>query len=173
MKPIKHLVASFLLALAVSGLNAQAPELKPLSYSSDGFRASFPSEPSISLRNEGSANGSMRKYSCSVSGCDYAVGVVNLGQRIAGKDPNAYLQSVKNGALSNSAAHLVSEGAIKINDFPGLAMEAENASVHFSARLYLVERTLYQIVVVYPLKNHPIDLSGFLDSFMLIPRAVN
>ena len=49
--------------------------------------------------------------------------------------------------------------------------EAENDSMHFSARIYLVGSTLYQTLIASPLGTPYVSSTRFLDSFQLIPRV--
>jgi hypothetical protein len=81
------------------------------------------------------------------------------------------LQGAKSGALENTNAHLLSEKAITLGIYPGVEFEAENDTMHFSARIYLVGTTLYQTLIASPLGKPYAGTTRFLDSFQLIART--
>jgi hypothetical protein len=155
-----------------AGLKAQTPQSMLYSNASEGFEITFPAEPELSKKNVDTDSGpfELRAYICSVSSIAYMVGVTDYGNAV-NKDPNTMLQDSKNGALKNSNAHLITEQRIKLSIVSGLAFEAENNDVHFSARTFIAGTTLYQVIVVYPIGNPPADAASFLDSFGLIVRS--
>jgi hypothetical protein len=172
--PIRFALAVALLSLA-SALFAQAPEWKTYSYATDGFSASFPSQPAFQKRNIPTEAGSFELRSYTVEDGDVAifVGVCDYGAQTAGKDPDVLLQGAKNGALQNSSSHLVSETKMTLGIYHGLAFEAESDAAHFTARVYMVGSTLYQTLVVAPLGKPYANTTRFLDSFQLIARTSN
>jgi hypothetical protein len=162
------------LCLAVA-IGAQAQEWKPYSYPSDGFRASFPSQPQQSKQNVDTKAGTfeMRMYIVETSVVALLAGVCDYGQKAEGSDPDVVLEGAKQGALSNTNSHLLREKKITLAGYHGLEFESENDTTHFTARIFMVRTTLYQIVVVYSIKNTYTDTARFLDSFALIARTGN
>jgi hypothetical protein len=68
-------------------------------------------------------------------------------------------------------AHITSEMKITLGIYPGLSFEAENETLHFSARIYFVGTTLYQDLAASPLKESYGGTARFLNSFQLIART--
>ncbi|MGB7546829.1 MAG: hypothetical protein WBM14_03695 [Terracidiphilus sp.] len=171
------------LLLFVAALGAQtpgpqtpaAPEWKTYTYPADGFSVSSPSAPEAQKRNVPTDAGSfeLRSYVVEVGQTALFVGVCDYGSAVANRDPDTVLQGAKNGAVSNVSGHLVSEKKVTLGVYPGLEFEADNDTMHFSARIYLVGTTLYQTLIASPLANHYPDTTRFLDSFQLIARAQN
>ncbi len=154
-------------------LPAHAQAWKTFSYASDGFSASYPSEPEISKRQIPTDAGSfeLRSYIAQADPVALFVGVCDYGSAVANRDPDTVLQGAKNGALENSHSHLVSERKITLGVYHGVAFESESDAAHFSARVYMVGTTLYQTLVVSPLGKPYPDTVRFLDSFQLIART--
>ncbi|MGA3264221.1 MAG: hypothetical protein ABSC47_09275 [Terracidiphilus sp.] len=152
---------------------AQTPAWKSYSYSADGFSASFPSEPDLQKRNVPTDAGAfeLRSYIGQDGEVAMFVGVCDYGSQTAGKNPDDLLQGAKNGALQNSNSHLLSETKTTLGVYHGLTFEAESDQAHFSARIYMVGSTLYQVLVVSPLGKPYANTGQFLDSFQLIPRV--
>ena len=180
MHEVRHIlqrrffVGVALLCFAVA-LSTPAQVWNSYSYPSDGFRASFPSEPQLQKTNVPTDAGTfeLRAYLVDVSPWALFVGVCDYGAHANGKDPDTMLQGAKQGALANSNSHLLSENRLTLGIYHGLAFEAENNTSHFSARIYMVGDTLYQTLVISPLGSNYADTTRFLDSFELIPRARN
>jgi len=156
-------------------LSAQAQQWNSYSYPADGFRASFPSEPGLQARSVPTEKGAVEMRSYLVESEPYAlfVGVADYGGRTDGFDPDTLLQGAKQGALTNSNSHLVSENKITLGIYHGVQFEAESNDAHFSARIYMVGDTMYQTLVVSPIGKIYPDTARFLDSFQLIPRVSN
>jgi len=167
----------FFLAVAVLCLGVavgtQAQQWKSYSYASDGFRASFPSEPQLQKSNVPTAAGAfeLRAYIVPIPSGALFIGVCDYGGKAAGLDPDTLLQGSKQGALKNVNGHLLSESKVMLGIYHGLEFESENDTMHFSARLYMVGDTLYQVLVASPLGSNYADTARFLDSFELIPRV--
>jgi len=163
----------FLVVLAAAIASAQT--LTQYQYPSDGFRASYPSEPKLSKRNVPTDVGTfeLRSYIAEPGEAALFVGVCDYGSQLAGSDSAKVLQGAKNGALTNSKSHLVdgSEKSFTFQGYPALEFQAETDTAHFRARIYLVGTTLYQTLVVSPLGTPYQNTQEFLDSFGLIPRA--
>ena len=175
----KILDRRFFLGVAVLcfavALSARAQEWNSYSFASEGFRASFPSAPEQQKRDVPTDAGSFELRSYLVQADPYAlfIGVCDYGAQTNGKDPDVLLQGAKQGALTNSNSHLISETRITLGIYHGIGFEAESDTAHFSARIYMVGDTLYQTLVVSPLGKPYAESARFLDSFQLIPRARN
>ncbi|MGA3011394.1 MAG: hypothetical protein ABSD72_14140 [Terracidiphilus sp.] len=186
-KTLARSMVLFLVALAFAAtLSAQttpatptqtpaspAPDWKTYSYPADGFSASFAFEPGQQKKNIGTDAGTfeLRAYISQDGESAMFVGVCDYGAAVSGRDPATVLQGAKNGALSNTNAHLVSEKSITLGVYPGVEFEGENDSAHFTARIYLVGTTLYQALTAAPLGKPYADTTRFLDSFQLIART--
>ena len=90
---------------------------------------------------------------------------------MSGRDPQSVIEGAKNGAVSNVKAHILSTQEITLGVYPGVRFEAENDTMHFSARMYLVGTTLYQALTATSLGPTDPDAARFLDSFQLIART--
>jgi hypothetical protein len=158
-----------------AAVGAQTTEWKSYSYPADGFQASYPSAPEVTKRDVPTDAGSfeLRSYIAQVAPVALFIGVCDYGSTAAGKDPQTLLQGAKNGALTNSNSHLLSEKKITLGVYPGVEFEAESDAAHFTARIYMVSSTLYQTLVVAPLGKPYDNTSRFLDSFQLIARTSN
>jgi hypothetical protein len=163
-------VALFSFAAAIS---AQAQQWKTYSYPADGFRAAFPAEPTMQKQNVPTNKGSfeLRAYLMEDGQAALYVGVCDYGSAISDRTPDQVLNGAQQGAIDNVKAHLVSGKTITFGAYPGRVFEAENDSMHFSARIYLVGSTLYQTLIAAPFGNPYVNATTFLDSFQLIPRV--
>ena len=159
----------------VFALSARAQAWKTYSYPADGFSASYPSDPEVQKRQVPTDAGSfeLRSYTAQVDQVALFIGVCDYGAAVAGKTPESLLEGAKNGALSNSNSHLLSEKKISLGIYRGVAFESESDAAHFSARIYFVGTTLYQTLVVAPLGKPYPDTERFLDSFQLLARTHN
>jgi len=154
-------------------LGAQAQQWKIYSYPADGFHASFPGEPQMSKQDVPTDKGSfeLRAYLVEDGQAALYVGICDYGSAISDRSPDQVLDGAQQGALDNVKAHLVSGKKITFGAFPGREFEAENDTLHFSARIYLVGTTLYQTLIASPLGSPYVSTTRFLDSFQLIPRV--
>ncbi len=170
----RFFVGVAVLCFAVA-LSTQAQQWNSYSYPSDGFRVSFPSEPQLQKTNVPTDAGTfeLRAYLVEVSTGALFIGVCDYGGKAEGKDPDTLLQGAKQGALKNVNGHILSENRVTLGIYHGLVFESENDTMHFSARVYLVGDTLYQVLVASPLGSNYADKARFLDSFELIPRVRN
>jgi hypothetical protein len=156
-----------------AALGAQTPAWKTYSYPADGFSATFPSEPELQKKNVPTEKGSfeLRAYLAQDGQAAVFVGVCDYGSAISDRTPDQVLDGAQQGALDNVNAHLLTGKKITFGVYPGREFEAENDSMHFSARIYLVGTTLYQTLVASPLGKPYAFTARFLDSFQLIPRV--
>ena len=175
-KTLPRQLAVFAVVLCfASMLGAQAPEWKSYSYPADGFIASYPSEPQMSKRDVPTDAGSfeLRAYLVEDGEAALYVGVCDYGSAVSGRNPDTVLQGAKTGAIGNVNAHLTREKKITLGTYPGVEFEADNDTMHFYARIYLVGTTLYQTLTAAPLAKPYANVTRFLDSFQLIARTSN
>ncbi|MGA2350222.1 MAG: hypothetical protein ABSF70_07310 [Terracidiphilus sp.] len=180
---VRHLAVLVAALLLTAGLGAQAtvapaapsPEWKTYSYAADGFSASFPSEPSLQKNNVPTAKGSfeLRAYLAIDGEAAVFAGVCDYGSAVADRTPDEALDGAQQGAIDNVKAHLVRGRKITLGVYPGREFEAENDTMHFTARVYLVGTTLYQTLIAAPLAKPYAGVPRFLDSFQLIARVKN
>ena len=170
---IKRFTLAVVMLSFAAAFSAQAQQWKPYSYPSDGFSAAFPSEPQFSKRDVPTEKGNfeLRAYLVEEGQAALYVGVCDYGSAISDRTPDEVLQGAKGGAISNVNAHLIREKAVTLGSYPGVEFEAENDTMHFYARIYLVGTTLYQTLIASPLGTPYVNASRFLDSFQLIPRT--
>lgn len=165
------------LLIICCSLNAQVPAAAPdwMTYSnpSDGFSVSFPAAPEVSNQHLSTESGALElhAYLVSVGTAALYVGVSDYGASAQGRDPETILAGAEKGAVDNIKAHTTAEHKIILGSYPGLEFEAENGTLHFDARLYLVGTTLYQMLVEAPVSDRFADTDRFLDSFQLISRV--
>jgi hypothetical protein len=149
------------------------PDWKPFAYPADGFSAAFPSTPVAGKQSVSMEAGTveLRTYSAEDSSTELIAAVCDYGATAQGKDPDAILDDAEKGAVRNIKGRMVTEKKIVLGANHGVAFEADNDSVHLSARIYLAGTTLYQLIVASPL-NVPYDgTARFLDSFQLVDRG--
>ena len=153
---------------------AQAMMWKTYSYPAEGFSASFPSEPQFkkNFLNTKTGEIEVRMYLVILQPA-WVVTVIDYGEQATGADADTLLELGKQGALSSSNAHLLSEKTIMLNGNHGIQFEAESSMAHFSFRIYLVGGTLYQTMVVSDPADKSAETARFLDSFQLIERVKN
>jgi hypothetical protein len=148
----------------------QAAQFKTYSYPSDGFSVSCPSEPHLTKNNVPTPTGTveLRLYFAQDGQTGMFVTMDDRG--IGGLDSDAELQRVKDGFLTASTSHLLSEKKIILGTHSGIEFEAESAIGHYSARFYLVGTKFYKTAVVSRIGQPYPDALRFLDSFQLIPQ---
>jgi hypothetical protein len=160
-------IATAFVVFAAVACSADEAKWTTHNYSADGFSISLPSDPQIHTQKDPSGS-QMRSYTIDLGQSVLMIGVIRFSSMVPSKGPDAILQDGKNGALAQSKAHLVSEKKITLGGAPGLDFEAENETVHFRARVFLVGNTVYQLVEGYPI-GKPFDhATEFFDSFRLI-----
>jgi hypothetical protein len=168
-----HLLLAVTLLSFATALFAKTPKWKSYSYPSDGFCVFFPSDPKVERSSVpiDTITVELRTYTATSSSATLYVGVADFGAIALGLDPDALLQAGKNGGLSNSKSHLLSEKNIFLGKYHGLEFEAEDDKFYTTARIYLVGGILYQTMVASPIRTKYADTARFLDSFQLIPRV--
>jgi len=153
--------------------SAPTPESKAYSYPADGFSATFPSEPTMQKKDVPTSAGTfeLRAYLAEQGEAAMFVGVCDYGSAVAGRDPDSVLDGAQDGAISNVSGHLISGKRITFGIYHGREFEADNDTMHFTARIYLVGSTLYQTLTASPLSKPFGAATRFLDSFQLIARV--
>ncbi len=161
--------------LLVAASSARAQNWKTYSYSSDGFSAAFPSEPTIQKKDIPTSAGTFELRSYVVQDGDSVlfVGVCDYGSVVAGREPDSVLEGSQSGAISNINGHLITGKKITLGIYHGVEYEAENDTMHFSARTYLVGTTLYQTLIALPKEKTYASTTRFLDSFQIVARTQN
>lgn len=151
------------------------PSWKTYTYPAEGFSASFPGEPQFAKKDVPTDKGSfeLRSYMVEVGEAALFVGVCDYGTAISDRTPDQVLDGAQQGAIDNVKAHLVRGKKIMFGAYPGREFEADNDSMHFSARIYLVGSTLYQTLIAAPITQPYADVTRYLDSFQLIARVKN
>jgi hypothetical protein len=169
----KRISLAVVLLTFTATLGAQAQQWKSYSYPPDGFSAAFLSEPQFSKQNIPTDKGSfeLRAYLAQDGQAALYVGVCDYGSAISDRTPDQVLDGAQQGAIDNVKAHLLSGKKIMLGAYPGRDFEAENDTLHFYARIYLVGTTLYQTLVAAPLGTPYASSTTFLNSFQLIPRV--
>jgi len=172
------LFAAALGAQTQAAPNAQTPstqsqEWKTYSFPADGFSAAFPPEPALQKKNvpTDAGNFELRAYLAQDGQAAVFVGVCDYGAAVAGRNPNTVLDGAQKGAIDNVSGHLTRGKIITFGIYPGREFEAENDTMHFYARIYLVGTTLYQTLSASPLGQPYAGATRFLDSFQLIARV--
>jgi len=152
---------------------APAPDWKTYSYSADGFSASFAFEPEQQKKNVATDSGTfeLRAYISQDGESAMFIGVCDYGSAIADRTPDQVLDGAQQGAIDNVSGHLVSGKKITLSVYQGREFEADNSTMHFTARIYLVGTTLYQTLIASPLGKPYASTPRFLDSFQLIART--
>jgi hypothetical protein len=152
---------------------AQPGDWKTYSYPEDGFRVSLPVPPEVEKSSVPTNLGMIQLHNYTATDNDTALysGESDFGTTGAASDADTLLQGGKNGALTNSKSHLVSEKKIMLGAYHGLEFEGEGDAYHISARIYMVGSILYQTVVISPIGKQYAGSARFLDSFQLIPRV--
>jgi hypothetical protein len=154
-------------------VNNSPPQLKTYSYQAEGFSASYPSEPHLTkITPPSTPDRELRLYFAQDAQTGLFVLVDDHDPLALVLDADAELEKAKDGFVSAATAHLISEKKVALGVFKGVEFEAESSIAHFSARFYLVDKTLYKTSVVSPLGKPYAETTRFLDSFQLIPRAV-
>ena len=170
--PNRFAVCAALLCLAIT-LNAQTGKWKTYKYPADGFRASFPSEPKLEQSKKEAKSGSilMNSYCAQLSDTYLCVAMIDQGPEATGLRPEVLLERTKLGVLAAPKTRKLNQLEIDLDGHKGVELETENDTVHTFTRIYLVDRVLYQTMVIFPIAGRYPDTSRFLYSFKLIARA--
>ena len=140
-------------------------------YEADGFAISMPQEPVLSKSSVDTKAGPVEMHNYMVElGQDAAllVSMADYGSSMQNADPKAVLQGGKEGAMRNTNSHLISERPLTLQGYPGLGIETENDTMHFSARFYMVNTRLYQTVAVTSIGKPYTGTNRFHESLRLV-----
>ncbi|MGB8260698.1 MAG: hypothetical protein WCE75_10125, partial [Terracidiphilus sp.] len=150
----------------------QTAEWKTYTYASDGFSISFPTAPDVKKQNVPTQKGTfeLRAYVSQPGESALYVGVCDYGTAVEGRDPDDVLAGAQDGALQNVQAKLTTGRKFTFGIYHGVEFEGDSATMHFSARIYLVGTTLYQTLVASPVARPYGETPRFLNSFQLIAR---
>lgn len=169
----RFLVLFSVLPLAAFQL-AAAQDWHTYSYPADGFSISAPAQPVASMQDVSGEAGlvKMHNYLLELSTAALYASTSD-DAALPNSNPDEALKGAEQGAVENLHGRLVSEKRIALGSYPGVEMEADSDSAHFTARIYIVRSRLYlTLVVSAPGKPYP-DAERFLDSFRLLPQVSN
>ena len=161
-----------LLLCLAAALNAQTEKWETYKYPADGFRASFPSEPKLEQNRKEATLGSilMNSYCAQISNTY----LLRRGDRSGsgGHRPHSggFAGAHEAGCSRRPHTRKLNEQEIDLDGHKGVEIETENDTVHTFTRIYLVDKTLYQTMVVFPNQTPFAGANRFLDSFKLIER---
>ena len=144
-----------------------------MEFSSDAgkFACAFPKAPKSETMPTSTVIGNIDQNMFSVEFSDawYGVSYSDYPKEIVdGSEPKKMLDGARDGAVGNLGGKLASEKQIKIDGHPGRAIEivatdaTAGITMEVTARIYLVENRLYQILVV---REKGRDLQKELDKF--------
>ena len=161
-----------LLCLATA-LSAQTDKWKTYKYPADGFHAAFPSEPKLEQTQKEAKLGSilMNSYCAQIAETSLCVAVIDQGPEATGLTPQMLFERTKLGVVAAPKTHKINDSEITLDGHKGAEIETESDALHAFTRIYLVDTTLYQTIVTFPLKRRYADTNRFLDSFKLISRT--
>jgi hypothetical protein len=136
------------------------------------FQASFPLEPTKSIKTMDTAGGQtdVTFYSASEKQQTYSVTVAEYSaDHIKEIGPSAFLDEARDGAIANTKGKLVSERSFDLKGNPGREIRLNvGSSSSFRCRLILVGSRLYQVIVAGPAdQGDASPVKRFLDGFSL------
>lgn len=169
-----------LLAVAAS-LGAQTPAApaapvlnwKTYSYPAFGFRVSFPVEAKLDEKKQEAPNGTIQftSYCAQVANTSLCAAVIDQGPEATGLTTDVLLGRMKMSLEFAPKTTTLHEKDFELDGHKGVEVETQNDSLHITTRIYLVNNTLYQTMVMAPLTDNFSGTGRFLDSFRLIPRT--
>ncbi len=164
------LMLSFKSAIAAENENWQ-----DYVYTSDGFAISSPSQPFFNKQMINTKAGipvELRSYTILMGGTTCILGVIDYSSsNFDMSEPQKFLANARDGAINNVHGKLISQVPISLGNNPGLQFDGETNQYNIRERMYLVSRTLYQIVLVAPQgQPYPPAFVRVADSFHFVPR---
>jgi hypothetical protein len=144
----------------------------------DGFSAAFPCTPSRSTATASTPFGKIEvvTYEAAADGINYAVSFVDYSALMPGDElppllVNFILDGARRGVLRSAGMGAPTTTDIKVGEYIGQAISAENDEKILRGRITIVGESTYQIVIVTP-KARAADtlVNAFLDSFQVMPR---
>lgn len=171
MKP-KRAACVFLVAL----IGCQQTTWEKFSSSEGAFSALMPGTPTQQVRTAKTSSGLVDAYMFLVERRDVAYVVAYSdypNPMIQAGTPKLILDGARDGAVANVQGKLVRESVISLDGHQGreLQIESPGGKVTVTARLFLVDRRLYQVMVLmHNDKASSEDVNKFLDSFRIQPQ---
>jgi hypothetical protein len=158
-----------LVLLLAQSCRLEAQQWKTYSFPADSFTASFPSEPDQSTKELDTPNGKVEVHSYAIQDGQAVllVGVFEYKKGLTGRDPVAVLESGKQGVLTGANAKLGAEKKITLGSNQGIEFTAESASALMTVRMFVVNSTIYQLIVSASDRKPYAGTQRFLDSFQL------
>jgi len=156
-----------------AALSAQTDQWKSYKYPTDGFRASFPAEPKLEQTQKEAKLGSilMNSYCAEIDETSLCIAVIDKGPEATGLPADMLFERTKLGVVSAPKTHKINDSDITLDGHKGAEIETEDETMHAFTRVYLVDGTIYQAIVTFPIQHRFPETTRFLDSFKLIARA--
>lgn len=186
----KTFLPLFLTTLVLSGYPAIQPVLanefmlmaqsiwKPFSSTPGGFTVLMPGTPTTNNTSVNTQIGSIPIQLFTVvrpKEAVYLVAYSDLPSNIPqnSRDINQFLSEVASGFSQGAGGKLISEQNISLNNFPGKEIKLEfPQGVIAIGRIYIVNKRLYQVVVVTPREGDLTQsINGFFNSFRLLNQS--
>lgn len=169
----KWAAAAAILAL-LAGCHAKT-EWQTFSPAGGNFSVEMPGAPADKSHTQNTANGAMTSHLFIYTAKDaaYAVSYVDRPAPKDGSDPEKWLDTVRDAEVAKSGGKLLAAATLKLgNGAPGREIQVtltQGDGKHaMRDRLYLVDKRLYQVLVVVPQDQiDSDDTRKFLDSFRL------
>lgn len=167
-------ILPLLLFPLVAAQPATAQEWHTYAYPADGFSISAPGEPVASMQDVSGDEGTVQMHNYLLDvGTAALYASTSDNAMVPGANPDEALRGAEQGAVQDFHGRLVSDRRIVLSSYPGIEMEADSDSAHFTARIYIVRSRLYlTLVVSAPGRPYP-EAERFLDSFRLLPAVSN
>ncbi len=168
----KLLAGVFLLVLGCQ----QAPTWTEFESTQGGFAVLLPGTPTEHNRTAKTASGSIDAHMFLVDHGDVAYMVAYSDYpdtMLEERTPKLILDGARDGAVAHAKGKLLSESIVSINEHQGREVHIERVGgkVTITARIFLVGRRLYQVMVLMPKdKASSKDVKKFLDSFRIQPQ---
>ena len=155
----------------------QAPTWEEFTSAQGGFTVLMPGTPTEQKRTAKTASGSIDAHIFLVDQGDVAYMVAYSDYpdtMLQERTPKLILDGARDGAVAHAKGRLLSESIVSMNDHQGREVRIERlgGKVTITARIFLVRRRLYQVMVLMP-KDHASskDVKKFLDSFGIQPQS--
>jgi len=151
-----------------------AQEWHTYAYPADGFSIAAPAEPVASRQAVSGEEGTVQMHNYLLDlGTAALYASTSDNAMVPGANADEALKGAEQGAVQNFHGRLVSDRRIVLSSYPGIEMEADSDSAHFTARIYIVRSRLYLTLVVSAPGRPYADAERFLDSFRLLPAVSN
>ena len=159
-------------AATSSAASVQQPPAGWINYSSTAGRFSIlmPAQPQVQEKPMDTPAGKLINYVFLALKGNAAYGISYVDYPSTITDPQAVLNSVRDGAISGVKGTLTSGKEITHKGYPGREFQASIQGGVYTSRIYLVKSRLYQMVVAGPTAQaqaSAADVNRFLTSFDL------